>query len=120
MSLLAGGLTALGVGAGDRVALLLSNRAEFVLLLLAIARLGAITVPLNIREQTVLGERVHAFVHAARVVRERRRAGAFCAAHLADYKVPETFKLQHEPLPRNANGKALKRVLRERLRDARR
>jgi long-chain acyl-CoA synthetase len=52
VSLLAGGLAALGVGAGDRVALLLSNRAEFVLLLLAIARLGAITVPLNIREQT--------------------------------------------------------------------
>jgi len=52
VSRLAGGLAALGVAAGDRVALLLSNRAEFVLLLLAIARLGAITVPLNIREQT--------------------------------------------------------------------
>jgi long-chain acyl-CoA synthetase len=45
---------------------------------------------------------------------------AFCAAHLADYKVPETFTLQQEPLPRNANGKAIKRVLRERLCDARR
>ncbi len=52
VSLLAGGLADLGVAAGDRVALLLSNRAEFMLLLLAIARLGAITVPLNIREQT--------------------------------------------------------------------
>jgi hypothetical protein len=28
--------------------------------------------------------------------------------------------MQQELLPRNANGKALKRVLRERLRDARR
>jgi long-chain acyl-CoA synthetase len=64
----------------------------------------------------VLGERVHAFV--------ARKDGAaiteselkdFCAGRLADYKVPESFTLLDEPLPRNANGKLLKRVLRERL-----
>ena len=42
----------MGVQAGDRVALLLGNRIEFVLCLLAATRLGAITVPLSIREQT--------------------------------------------------------------------
>ena len=38
-------------GAGDRVALLLGNGAPFVIALLACARLGAIAVPLNVREQ---------------------------------------------------------------------
>jgi len=49
---LAAGWQGLGVQAGDRIALLLSNRIEFVLCLLAATRLGAITVPLSIREQT--------------------------------------------------------------------
>ena len=41
---------------------------------------------------------------------------AHCAAHLADYKVPETFTLSRQPLPRNAYGKLLKRELREQMR----
>ena len=49
---LAAGWQGLGVQAGDRIALLLSNRIEFVLCLLAATRLGAITVPMSIREQT--------------------------------------------------------------------
>ncbi len=48
----AAGLAARGVHAGDRVALLLGNRIEFVVTLFAAARLGAITVPLSTREQT--------------------------------------------------------------------
>ena len=48
----AGGLAARGVGPGDRVALLLGNRAEFILALFAVARLGAVVVPLGIRQQT--------------------------------------------------------------------
>jgi len=48
---LAAGWCALGVQAGDRIALLLGNRVEFVLCLLAATRLGAITVPMSIREQ---------------------------------------------------------------------
>jgi crotonobetaine/carnitine-CoA ligase len=44
---LAGGLAALGVARGDRVVLLLPNRAEMVELLFAIAALGAVQVPLN-------------------------------------------------------------------------
>jgi long-chain acyl-CoA synthetase len=49
---LAAGWHALGLNAGDRVALLLSNRIAIVLCLLAATRLGAITVPLSVREQT--------------------------------------------------------------------
>ena len=35
-----------------------------------------------------------------------------CAERLADYKVPETVGLSEAPLPRNANGKLLKREMR--------
>jgi len=60
----------------------------------------------------VLGERVHAVV----VTRDDISAEtlrAFCAARLSDYKVPETIALTRDALPRNANGKVLKRLLRE-------
>ena len=60
----------------------------------------------------VLGERVHAFV-ARRQAVDAAELQAYCAKHLADYKVPESFTLLDEPLPRNANGKLLKRVLRD-------
>ncbi|HEU4351999.1 MAG TPA: class I adenylate-forming enzyme family protein [Burkholderiales bacterium] len=65
----------------------------------------------------VLGERVHAFVTL------KQPASAddlkrYCAERLADYKVPETFTLLDRPLPRNANGKLLKRELRDAVADA--
>ena len=63
----------------------------------------------------VLGERVHAFVHAPDGAHDDAALRAFCAARLADYKVPETLTWTDAPLPRNANGKLMKRVLRERL-----
>jgi acyl-CoA synthetase (AMP-forming)/AMP-acid ligase II len=47
----AAGLRALGVGKGDRVAMALANSIEFVVVLFAVARLGAVSVPLNIRHQ---------------------------------------------------------------------
>lgn len=63
----------------------------------------------------VLGERVHAFVHVKTPMNRPDELIALCAAELSDYKVPETFTLTDEPLPRNANGKVLKRKLRESL-----
>jgi len=62
----------------------------------------------------VLGERVHAVI----VVREEvtgEALRAWCAVRLSDYKVPETITLTIDPLPRNANGKVMKRQLREAL-----
>jgi len=44
---LADGLAALGVKPGDRVAMIMANYAEFVAIKFAIARTGAIAVPLN-------------------------------------------------------------------------
>ncbi|MFN9773834.1 MAG: AMP-binding protein, partial [Burkholderiales bacterium] len=48
---LAAALAARGLAAGERVVMLLSNRPEFVVALLAVLRLGAIAVPVSIREQ---------------------------------------------------------------------
>ncbi len=62
----------------------------------------------------VLGERVHAWVHAPGAAHDDAALRAFCAARLADYKVPETFTWSDDPLPRNANGKLMKRLLRDR------
>ncbi|PRZ42732.1 fatty-acyl-CoA synthase [Antricoccus suffuscus] len=44
---IAGGLADLGVRRGDRVAILIDNRAEFVPVKIAVARAGAVAVPLN-------------------------------------------------------------------------
>jgi long-chain acyl-CoA synthetase len=46
-------LTAHGVRGGSRVALLLNNSPEFLIVLLASLRIGAIYVPINVREQTL-------------------------------------------------------------------
>jgi O-succinylbenzoic acid--CoA ligase len=62
----------------------------------------------------VLGERVHAFVYAPGAAHDDADLRAYCAAQLADYKVPETLTWCDAPLPRNANGKLMKRLLRER------
>jgi acyl-CoA synthetase (AMP-forming)/AMP-acid ligase II len=62
----------------------------------------------------VLGERVHAVVVTRDGV-SSEALRAWCAERLSDYKVPETMLLTSDPLPRNANGKVLKRQLREAL-----
>ena len=62
----------------------------------------------------VLGERVHALVYAPGLPQDDAALRAHCATQLADYKVPETLTWCEAPLPRNANGKLMKRLLRER------
>jgi acyl-CoA synthetase (AMP-forming)/AMP-acid ligase II len=61
----------------------------------------------------VLGEKTHAFVVTRDAAYTAELLRAHCAQHLADYKVPDFFTLRSEPLPRNANGKLLKRALRD-------
>ena len=61
----------------------------------------------------VLGEKTHAFVVTRDSVCTAELLRAHCAQHLADYKVPDFFTLRTEALPRNANGKLLKRALRD-------
>ena len=61
----------------------------------------------------VLGERVHAVIVTRDSGVSAEALRAWCAERLSDYKVPETMDLTLEPLPRNANGKVMKRQLRE-------
>ncbi|MGI9520217.1 MAG: class I adenylate-forming enzyme family protein [Hyphomicrobiaceae bacterium] len=71
---------------------------------------GVIEAAVIAKSCPVLGERVHAFVVTNTQIDPddlRRR----CAELVADYKIPETFNFQNNPLPRNANGKILKREL---------
>ncbi|MBR1219115.1 AMP-binding protein [Bradyrhizobium sp. U87765 SZCCT0131] len=63
----------------------------------------------------VLGERVHAIVVARNATLAADSLRQLCATQLSDYKVPETFDITIEPLPRNANGKVMKKQLRERM-----
>ncbi len=63
----------------------------------------------------VLGERVHAFVALREAGASAAELRQHCAARLSDYKVPESFTLSETPLPRNANGKLVKRALRDRM-----
>lgn len=66
----------------------------------------------------VLGERVHAYIHTQRHDLDVGELRAFCAERLADYKVPEHLTLSPTSLPRNPNGKLMKRHLRTTLTDA--
>jgi len=62
----------------------------------------------------VLGERVNAIVVTSEGAHlSERDVAAYCAARMSDYKVPESIIIRSEPLPRNANGKIQKTVLRE-------
>jgi len=67
------------------------------------------------RPDPVLGERVHAYVVTRGTALDEAALRAFCAARLADYKVPESIARIDGGLPRNANGKVRKAVLRDRL-----
>jgi long-chain acyl-CoA synthetase len=49
---IAGGFEALGVEPGDRIAVMVGNRVEFVLAMFAAAQLGAVLVPMSTRLQT--------------------------------------------------------------------
>ena len=61
----------------------------------------------------VLGERVHAVIVTRDNSVSAEALRSWCAERLSDFKVPETVYLTLEPLPRNANGKVIKRQLRE-------
>jgi len=64
----------------------------------------------------VLGEEVGAVVQlraGAKTTAEQLREHV--AKHLAAFKVPVRIDIRHEPLPRNANGKIVKRQLREEM-----
>jgi acyl-CoA synthetase (AMP-forming)/AMP-acid ligase II len=93
---LAAGMAARGVRADDRVAVLLGNRVEFVVALFAAARLGAVVVPLSVRERGI-GLRDMLANSGPRLL--------LYEADLAD-RLPEPASLSGSPLVRMAVGGA--------------
>ena len=78
----AAALLALGVAAGDRVALLLPASADLVALLLAVTRVGAVAVPVNARYRP--DEVRHVVVHSGAALVVTAPAAAPGAPDLAD------------------------------------
>ena len=66
----AGNLARLGIAKGDRVALLLGNNPAFVEVSLACTRLGAVQVPINIRQRRAENEYVLAHSGASALIHE--------------------------------------------------
>src|SRR5262249_28573182 len=63
----------------------------------------------------VLGERVHAVVYRQHARATTEELTRHCAKLLADYKLPDAYSFRADPLPRNANGKVMKRQLKTEL-----
>jgi O-succinylbenzoic acid--CoA ligase len=74
---------------------------------------GILEAAVIARPCPVLGERVHAVVYGPGVAPDEAAVRSHCAQRLADYKVPETITWSADALPRNANGKVMKRLLRD-------
>ncbi len=66
------------------------------------------------RPDPVLGEKVQAFILLADgATATEQDIREYCAERLADYQVPDFIAFRDESLPRNPNGKIVKRDLRE-------
>ena len=63
----------------------------------------------------MLGEKVQVFVVARADEINAGDLRQFCAQHMADYKVPDFITVMADALPRNANGKVLKAVLKQHI-----
>lgn len=64
----------------------------------------------------VLGERVAAFLRSEGAI-DVAAVRQYCAERLSDYKVPDRVQVSADPLPRNPNGKLLKREMRDLIPD---
>lgn len=65
---------------------------------------------------SVLGEKIHVFARRKSASLGEKDVRDFCRAALAEYKTPDFVTFLDDGLPRNPNGKVLKRTLRESIR----
>lgn len=101
----ASALSRRGVAKGDRVGLYLQNGAEFVILYLAIIRLGAVVVPINLLINTpeirhILDDAEVSCVLVAAAFRDRLEE----AVKGLEKTRPWVFVLESEPLAKDALG----------------
>lgn len=99
-------LASIGLQHGDRIGILLENRADYLTLLIATARLGIIAVPMNIRQRPP--ETAYALEDsgAAALIFEAAledqlpdRAALSKVRHWLDYAGEAAFWSEEEPLP---------------------
>ncbi len=103
----AGALRALGVEKGDRVAMVLGNSVEFVVVLFAIARLGAVSVPLNIRHTLAENSHIIGDCAAKVVVHESDLADRVAApSALASLKHAVAIRCEGGPVLAEFSGAA--------------
>ncbi|MFC3616125.1 class I adenylate-forming enzyme family protein [Lutimaribacter marinistellae] len=76
---------------------------------------GVIEAAVVAKPCQILGERVHAVLSVTPNAVDEADLTATCAAELADYQCPESYTFLETPLPRNANGKIMKRQIRQDL-----
>ena len=76
---------------------------------------GVIEAAVVAKPCPILGERVHAVLSVRPDDFSEAAVAAHCATQLADYQCPESYTVHETPLPRNANGKILKRRIKEDL-----
>jgi acyl-CoA synthetase (AMP-forming)/AMP-acid ligase II len=76
---------------------------------------GVIEAAVVAKPCPILGERVHAVLSVRPDDFSEAAVAAHCATQLADYQCPESYSVHETPLPRNANGKILKRRIKEDL-----
>ncbi|MGA8115527.1 MAG: AMP-binding protein [Actinocatenispora sp.] len=69
---MAQGLIAQGIGKGDHVAVMLPNSADFVYVIFALARLGAVAVPVNTNHRGEVFRHVLASSHASTLIIDTR------------------------------------------------
>ncbi|KIN65563.1 putative O-succinylbenzoic acid-CoA ligase [Sulfitobacter noctilucae] len=76
---------------------------------------GVIEAAVVAKPCPILGERVHAVLSVTPGKIDEDRLKAHCATQLADYQCPESYTLRDVLLPRNANGKIIKRQIKQEL-----
>ncbi len=76
---------------------------------------GVIEAAVVAKPCPILGERVHAVLCVAPNIVDAQALTDHCASQLADYQCPESYTLHDTLLPRNANGKVLKRQIKQEL-----
>jgi fatty-acyl-CoA synthase len=101
-------LVAAGVDHGDRVAVWLANRAEWIFLAFALARIGAVLVPLNTRYRTIDLAQVLRHCECSTLILSDRSGPVDFLAMLAE-AFPELDRTERDELP-VAGAPALRRV----------
>jgi len=76
---------------------------------------GVIEAAVVAKPCLILGERVHAVLSVKPEEVDAEQIKAHCSAKLADYQCPESYTFRDRLLPRNANGKIIKRQIKQEL-----